>query len=578
MGRARYQLFLVNSSYAVIVLALCVFLGPTGCADKRQEAVKGKLDYAELHNATIAEARNLERYRDRQSRLEKTAPPPPVDLEPMEPEYSPLDEVRLSIDMKDTTLHDALYVVARHAGLNLVIDPEIPRQGNLVTISFDYATTSEVLESLLGAYDYSWGVKRNVIFVKATEERAFDLDFLNVKTGLDIDSGGDIYGSSRSETDESNELSGNFSVSASLGRGVEAGSLYSYIEQNVRSILNSTSSTPSGGATTGTDKGGGDSAEDSGEASTAGTAGSTTDYFYIDPIAGSLYVRATPRKVQAVAQLIDRLKGKMTRQVVIDARILEVTLSDEFYLGVDWNWLLNRVVNSSTYNIDITTNQNTGNSLLPDTDNNRPVPGVFALNYTESITGSDGVVTEVTNSVVQALQRFGGLKTIANPHVRARHAQPALITSGRTEAYLKEITRESEINDGVQEITYTTETAKAFSGVMLGVFPFIKGDEVDLQIFPIRSSVDLTNEVNVGENNDIFITLPKVDVQNVHTSLHVRDGDTVIIGGLIDKSQDNNDDGSPGLMSLPLIGNLFQHKRHLESIRELVIIMNIRLI
>jgi type II secretory pathway component GspD/PulD (secretin) len=155
--------------------------------------------------------------------------------------------------------------------------------------------------------------------------------------------------------------------------------------------------------------------------------------------------------------------------------------------------------------------------------------------------------------------------------VRARHGLPALVTSGTTMNYIRELTRESDDNG----VTISTETASAFEGVMLGVVPFLRDDgSVDLEIFPITSKVDLSNKATFVDQSEV--TLPKVDVRNVSTNVRARNGDTIILGGLIFRDSSKGDRGVPALAEVPGLGWLFGRRADSETTRELVVVMHIR--
>ena len=520
------------------LLAMALAALVTACSHAQNPLEQNRLEYSHLTNATRTEARNLEQFRAQEQRLERVRPKPAPAPQPIPPAFNPLDESVVSVSMQDQPLHDVLYVVARNAGLNLVIEPDISLDHRL-TISFESAPSSTVVEHLLRAYDLGYEVRDNVLYVKRFQEKAFDLGYMNMRSEVLIDNGGDIYGSSGVESGDSG-LQGNFQIASSLGKGVEERSLYDLLLVNVRQIL---------------DVEGDDYSSDYGS-------------FSLDPVGGHFYVRTTPRRMRAVSELLSDLRTKMSKQVVIDARILEVELRDEYHLGVQWNYVLDQLVNG------LQTNLSVGNLVLDATGNVVTVvpsrPGAMYLDYQES--NAD----ETIRTTIQALQEFGGVRTVSNPLIRARHGQPALITSGTTVTYISEITKDVDENNGVQTTTYTPETERAFSGIMLGVYPFINDkNEIDLQIFPIKSQVDLTNQVDF---DNISISLPSVDVQNLLTSLHVNDGDTIILGGLIDKGHTKSDGGVPGLMSIPLVGQLFRQESRVESVKELVIIMHVRLL
>jgi MSHA type pilus biogenesis protein MshL len=258
--------------------------------------------------------------------------------------------------------------------------------------------------------------------------------------------------------------------------------------------------------------------------------------------------------------------------VVIDAQVLEVSLSDGFDLGVDWNFVQSRVnvqgERQSDYGFGFGAEDGLGSRGASGDQSPTAIvignPEVTALNTVDTI----------FQATVNVLQTFGGVKVVSNPHVRARHGMPALVTSGTTKSYIKEITRETDENNNV---SISTNTATAFEGVMLGVMPFINDDgSVDLDIFPITSQVNLENTQTFADGTTL--TLPVVDVRNVTTNVRANDGDTIILGGLIYKAGNKADRSVPGAENLPGLGWLFNNRTDSETVRELVIIMRIRVV
>lgn len=524
---------------AVLLLLIASMLGMlvTGCAPSRNR-LKSKLTYEDLHKTMQAEQERIqEARRQEMATLESDSGTPALNLEPELPVFNPLEESRISISVRDESLHDVLFIVARNAGLNIVIDPEIELE-NRVTISFEDAPSSAVVETLLDAYDLSWEVRGNVLYVRRFEERNFALEFMNSKSEVSIDSGGDIFGSSDAESG-SNDLAGNFKVSSSMGKGVEGGSLYEFLQKNVETLIQDGQ----------------------------GEKGS----YALDPVSGHLYVRTSPKRMKAVSALVDKLRSKLARQVVIDAQVLEVSLSDGFDLGVDWNFVQSRVSRGRQYTYGVGVDGTDGFGTRGTSGDQSPTAIVIG---DPSVTAANALDT-MFQATVNVLQTFGGVKVVSNPHVRARHGIPALVTSGTTKSYIKEITRETNTDDN--SVSISTDTATAFEGVMLGVMPFITDDKtVDLDIFPITSQVDLSNEQTFADGTTL--TLPVVDVRNVTTNVRAHDGDTIILGGLIYKSGNKEDRSVPGADNVPGLGWLFNNRKDSETVRELVIIMRIRIV
>jgi len=246
--------------------------------------------------------------------------------------------------------------------------------------------------------------------------------------------------------------------------------------------------------------------------------------------------------------------------VIIDARILEVRLDDNYNLGIDWNWVSQRMAFEHPASLEFLGRSDVAGLGRDD-------------NVVLKLGGKIG--DDTVNAAIEAMRTFGGVKIVANPHVRAKHGQAALFTSGTSQRYVSEIERDE---DEEGNITTTTTTATVFDGVMLGVVPFIADDgSIDMQIYPIKSEVDPASLALQQITADgARITLPVVDVKNVSTSVRVKNGETIILGGLIDKETSKIDNGVPGLMSLPGVGWLFKSRASIEAVRELVIIMTIR--
>ncbi len=413
--------------------------------------------------------------------------------------------------------------MARNAGLNLVIEPGISLE-NRVTISFEDASSALVVEKLLAAYDLAWEVNDNILMVSRFAEKVFYLDFVNTNAEVTSASGGDIFGSAMSGQ---GQLSGTFAVANELSGDFKDESIYGQILKSVDSIISEETAF--------------------GEQGTTGEEPENPGYFALDPLTGALYVRSTPGKLRAVAQMLNNLKTKLARQVVIDARIMEVSLSDEFRFGIDFNWVAERMAWG-----DGTTTMSwlqRGSTAIAD----RP----YADNTTVATITGFRQGAAAFNAALEAMQTFGGVKVVANPHVRAKHGQPALFTAGSSRQYVAGIERDV---DDAGNVTFTVNTASVFNGVMLGVVAYVSDDnKVDLQIFPIKSEVKeaslaLVEVTSAGDK----LTLPQVDVKNVVTTARVNDGDTIILGGLIDKNTDKEDSGIPVVGDIPILGWLFK--------------------
>ncbi len=535
-----------------IFLLTAVLLIINSCASNTNEYGKTN-SYKKLYSSLEEEHKAFRNLRNLETKLEKrSVPKAKPSLEPVLPKYNPLDETPIYLSVKDQPLENILFIIAKNAGLNLVIEPGVATD-KLVTVTFANIPSSVVLDKILKAFDLAWEVKDNCLYVKRYVEKEFYLNFLNTKDNVDIAAGGDIFGQSTSiseggegggggGTTGTEEFKGKFALSSTFGKGLEKGSLYETVLSSVKSIL-SKNPYPEETAT-------------------------------IDPLTGVLYVKCVPSKMKIVESFLSELKKKMSKQVIIDAQILEVLLSDSFSSGIDWSYVGRFLVNDLGLDVSFGWFPKKGFGTYSYTDNLEGQKSSLLI-----IKDPDNTFTEggkQLRATISILQKFGGVKVISNPHIRVKHAQPALIVSGKTIKYISQISREYTEEAGF--ISYTIETSSAFEGVMLGVIPFvIDGSTVDLKVFPISSRVDLSNVQEIGDQA-IKITLPKVDIRNIATTIRVHNNDTIILGGLIYKDESKLRSKAPGLADVPILGWLFRSKTKESLLKEMVVIMHVRII
>ena len=517
------------------------------CASKKKSVEN---PYSKLHLSLKKEHQALEYLRKSELQLEKKGKSESKKkLKPLLPTYNPLEEVPIYLSVKDQPLDNVLYIIAKNAGLNLVIEPGITAD-KLVTATFANVSSAVVLDQLMKAFDLVWEVKNNCLYIKALEEKEFHLDFLNISNDVEIAAGGDVFGASSTGTEEggeggtsgSEEFKGKFSVTSTFGKGLGKNSIYKMVLDSVNAII--------------------------------GKNPKKGEMVTLDPLSGVLYVKTSPSKMRAIEKLIYKLKEKMKKQIVIDAQIIEVVLNDSFNLGIDWSYVGRFLVNDLGLDVNLGWFPKTGLGTYTYSENLNAQKNTFVI-----IKDPDRSFTEggkEFRTTISVLKTFGDVKIVSNPHIRVKHAHPALMVSGKTMKYISEISREQTEEGGL--VTYTVETSSAFEGIMLGVIPFVINDHtVDLKVFPITSKVDLSKVQTIGDQN-INITLPEVEIRNLSTTIRVHNNDVVILGGLIYKNEYKSKSQAPGLGSIPIFGWLFKHKENKSSLSELVVIMHIRII
>ena len=178
------------------------------------------------------------------------------------------------------------------------------------------------------------------------------------------------------------------------------------------------------------------------------------------------------------------------------------------------------------------------------------------------------------------LRDFGNVKILSNPSIRVRNNVPALLSVGTSNRYVaKSSVSVTNPGGGASTTTADVQTDSVFSGVIIGVVPFIgEHGNVELLINPMQTEVDTVSLQlqDVGGGNKV--TLPKISFKGLTTTLSIKDGDTVIIGGLIDQSTAGDDRGTPGLSDVPLFGKMFGNESTSHHTRELVMVLKVKLL
>jgi MSHA type pilus biogenesis protein MshL len=371
------------------------------------------------------------------------------------------------------------------------------------------------LKEILGTFDLFYEVKQNVIRIQPYEERIFKLNFLDADVEATFDVGGDVLGAG--ETEQVQGLSGNFKLS---GKGAKKSNPYSVLEEMIKGMLS---------------KGG---------------------KYSLNTSSGSLYIKDTPAVIRSVSSLINHLRETLARQILIEARIIEVSLSDKYSYGIDWSVLRDQVTSTTKVNY---ASWSLGRGLVL-----RGIHNDFSM-----------------DAAIDALRAFGDSKVVSNPSIRSKHGRPAIISVGTSFTYKKSVSTTRLDRDAGVEETTDVEVSTVFDGLILGVIPFIEANgQITLLINPIISDVDpdSLSPKAVTASGTESISLPVVSIREISTTIGVKSGDVVVLGGLIDKRRQTSKEGVPFLSAIPGLGYLFKNEASRDETRELVIILSVSMV
>lgn len=510
----------------------------------------------------------------------KPETPPSVTSKPdfriENPQINPLTLKRISINVRATPLRDVLLVVARDAGLNLIlekdVDPNIP-----ITMVLRNVTLQDALDAVIKSTDYFYKIERNVLTISATDTKIFHLNIFPVHQTYTTEVGGDILGgvtgqltSSGGSTGSggggtvSTELKGN--VSKTEKSDESAYKFWDSIEKALNSILTGKSSFQSATTTTTT------------ASAPAGQVTPTNitqpsfqlpqEYFVINRLTGTVMVTATKRNMQKIEQYLNTIKTVMSRQVLIEAKVIEVSLSDSLKYGIDWSFL--REWSHGTHNWSIGGSSTDFTSVIPSTSP-----------YTDLRFSLTTTAIKDFSVIIKALSQFGDARTLSNPRINIMNGQTSLLTVGRNFTFISKA--ESNVTTaagGTPVITYTVETSNLLSGLIIGIVPYIDDrGEISLTITPVISNLINIKEQTFGTTGaQTVIQLPTVDLRELSTTVKVKDGEVLIIGGLIKREESLTENKTPILGDIPIIGTLFKGQDRTKSNTELVILIQPRII
>ncbi|HEY1042236.1 MAG TPA: pilus (MSHA type) biogenesis protein MshL [Telluria sp.] len=282
----------------------------------------------------------------------------------------------------------------------------------------------------------------------------------------------------------------------------------------------------------------------------------------INPESGLLSVRATGRQHEKIQEYLDIVLSSARRQVLIEATVIEVRLSDDYQQGINWTRLGSGGLNLTQGRI----------GTLPSGVAVGSTPGMFTLNYLNP----DSVLGNISTAV-QLLESFGKVKVLSSPKISVLNNQTAMLKVVDNNVFFTiKVTPAVVGTNGViaTPATYESKLETVPVGFVMSVTPQIADtDEVTLNVRPtITRIVGFEQDPNpalAAEN--VVSRVPVIQAREVESVLKVFSGDIAMLGGLMQDSADNTRDGIPLVSRVPLVGNLFSYRNEKSSKTELVI-------
>lgn len=466
---------------------------------------------------------------------------------------------------KGMTIADYIDQLGDECELSLVISDEQAEKKmmkKLQRTNLKNLTLNEVLDILLVENNLNYTLEGNLLKISFIETKTYNIDYI-ISARKSIGST-DILLSSSQATGQSNQ-SGN----RNSGQGADLGGGSMQITQNNTSGIKIESL---------------DEVKfwEELDRELERVLNRPTDFYQAEaPIvnknAGLVTVTATVRQQQRLEKYLTQLQKKIQHQVLIDVRMLAVTLSKGNSTGVDWSQIfalqnLALSVNKMAFQNVAGFNGNTitnASDLVGATATGIPSPGFSGPASLLTLSG-----TGTINELIKFLRTQGDVEAISNPKVMTLNNQPALITVGTEYFYkIQNSTILPGAASGQTQTTQNEEVNSIFAGVLLDITPEISNDNtITLKINPSISQTRI--KLNSDETAQQQRSMPPdLDRRQLASVVTVKDGNSIVIGGLIDKSESMHTNKVPLLGDIPGLGYLFKYEEKQIDTTELVIVI-----
>lgn len=502
-------------------------------------------------------------------------------------ERAPKVTRKFDINAEDVDAKLFFLNLAKDTPYNIVVHDDVSGK---ISLELNSVTLLEVLDTVKNVYGYDFKKTNNTIeiFPAILQTRSFVVNYLDLNRNsfstTRVSAGGSTTGTSTAGTVSSNNTNSSTTTTVGGANTSPGSSSNNNSGQSQDATLSSQINTTSNSNFW-------TELKETIEAM-IGTSGGRK--VAVSPLAGLLVVQAMPSELNRVADFLESAEFTLNRQVILEAKIMEVTLGENSRTGIDWVNINGRLRLSQLGGDMFTDNDNitkvgssfptvanpTGTTTPPASALNLN-PGIKTLPTPGTLSNAfGGLFTMAFNyndlaAFIELLSTQGKVQVLSSPRVSTLNHQKALIKVGADDYFVTNVSSTTVSTGSTSSSTPNVTFQPFFSGIALDVIPHISDDSsVTLHVHPAISNVTNKNiTIDLGTLGTQNYPLASSSIRESDSIVRAKNGQVIVIGGLMQDQHLREEGGIPILKNIPGIGNLFKQSRSKKQKSELVILL-----